>query len=70
MMDWDTITQTGARASGVEEMDSSHGGASCAILPDTVAGFKENGAGCTKDIRNVTAGPGMSGARLNRNSVS
>jgi hypothetical protein len=27
-MGWDNITQTGARASGVEELDSSNGGAS------------------------------------------
>lgn len=29
MMDWDNRTRTGARASGVEERRSSHGGAFC-----------------------------------------
>jgi hypothetical protein len=62
-MDWDNITQTGARATGVEEGTLHMVVHLSPILPDSEREIKEE-ARCTKDRGKASEPPSMPGAGL------
>jgi len=63
LMDWDNITQTGARATGVEEGTLHMVVHLSPILPDSEREIKEE-ARCTKDRGKASEPPSMPGAGL------